>query len=57
MLSMHGQEPHLTSKCVCVCIQERGINEDLGEYLRHLMFDKELKEYEHWLSSVKSFVA
>jgi hypothetical protein len=25
----------------CVDLQERGINEDLGEYLRHLMFDKE----------------
>eukprot|EP00878_Enallax_costatus_P000814 GHUV01000939.1.p1 GENE.GHUV01000939.1~~GHUV01000939.1.p1 ORF type:complete len:252 (+),score=58.73 GHUV01000939.1:177-932(+) len=38
-------------------ITERGINEDLGEFLRHLMFDKEQQEYMHWLDTVKDFVA
>jgi hypothetical protein len=37
-------------------VQERGINEDLGEFLRHLMYDKEQQEYMHWLNSVKDFV-
>lgn len=37
-------------------VTERGINEDLGEYLRHLMFDKEQEEYLHWLEGVKGFV-
>eukprot|EP00775_Hariotina_reticulata_P005272 gene5272-5507_t len=37
-------------------LQERGVNEDLGEYLRHLMYDKELQEYCHWLEGVKKFV-
>jgi hypothetical protein len=37
-------------------VAERGINEDLGEYLRHLMFDKEQEEYVHWLEGVKTFV-
>eukprot|EP00882_Tetradesmus_deserticola_P004192 GHRQ01004428.1.p1 GENE.GHRQ01004428.1~~GHRQ01004428.1.p1 ORF type:complete len:251 (+),score=112.49 GHRQ01004428.1:159-911(+) len=37
-------------------IAERGINEDMGEYLRHLMFDREQEEYVHWLEGVKSFV-
>jgi hypothetical protein len=38
----------------CAC---RGINEDLGEYLRHLMFDKEQQEYMGWLQRVQEFVA
>eukprot|EP00879_Flechtneria_rotunda_P002466 GHRR01002663.1.p1 GENE.GHRR01002663.1~~GHRR01002663.1.p1 ORF type:complete len:254 (+),score=64.25 GHRR01002663.1:101-862(+) len=37
-------------------IAERGINEDMGEYLRHLMYDKEQQEYMRWLESVKGFV-
>lgn len=37
-------------------IAERGVNEDLGEYLRHLMYDKEQEEYVHWLEGVKGFV-
>lgn len=37
-------------------IQERGVNEDLGEYLRHLMYDKEQQEYVHWLEGVRGFV-
>ncbi|KAF6263770.1 mitochondrial glycoprotein [Scenedesmus sp. NREL 46B-D3] len=37
-------------------VAERGINEDMGEYLRHLMFDKEQEEYVHWLEGVKTFL-
>lgn len=38
-------------------LQERGIDEDLGEYLRQLMHDKEQEEYMRWLSAVRAFVA
>lgn len=38
-------------------LQERGINEDLGEFLRHLMYDKEQTEYTAWLEGVRSFVS
>ena len=34
----------------------RGITEELGEYLRHLIYDKEQKEYVAWLSKVRDFV-
>lgn len=34
-----------------------GVNEDLGEYLRHLVYDKEQKEYIAWLARVGDFVA
>eukprot|EP00195_Chlamydomonas_chlamydogama_P016390 CAMPEP_0202900338 /NCGR_PEP_ID=MMETSP1392-20130828/11160_1 /ASSEMBLY_ACC=CAM_ASM_000868 /TAXON_ID=225041 /ORGANISM="Chlamydomonas chlamydogama, Strain SAG 11-48b" /LENGTH=242 /DNA_ID=CAMNT_0049586709 /DNA_START=81 /DNA_END=809 /DNA_ORIENTATION=+ len=37
-------------------LQERGITEDLGEYLRHLIYDKEQKEYVGWLQKVRDFV-
>ncbi len=37
--------------------RRRGVNEDLGEYLRHLMFDKEQTEYMGWLQRVHEFVA
>lgn len=37
-------------------LAERGITEDLGEYLRHLLYDKELLEYRHWLEGVQGFV-
>lgn len=37
-------------------VAERGVNEDLGEYLRHLLYDKEQQEYAHWLEGVNSFV-
>jgi hypothetical protein len=33
-----------------------GVNEDLGEYLRHLVYDKEQKEYIAWLGAVHGFV-
>ncbi|KAF8059682.1 ATG11 [Scenedesmus sp. PABB004] len=38
-------------------LQERGVTEDLGEYLRHLMYDKEQQEYVAWLRGVAAFVA
>uniref|UniRef100_A0A7S0YAP8 Mitochondrial glycoprotein n=1 Tax=Polytomella parva TaxID=51329 RepID=A0A7S0YAP8_9CHLO len=34
----------------------RGINADLGEYLRFLVYDKEQKEYIYWLKNVETFV-
>ncbi|KAG1672917.1 hypothetical protein FOA52_012362 [Chlamydomonas sp. UWO 241] len=37
-------------------IQDRGVTEELGEYLRHLIFDKEQREYMAWLSKVHAFV-
>ncbi|KIZ03538.1 hypothetical protein MNEG_4420 [Monoraphidium neglectum] len=37
-------------------LEERGINEDLGEYLRHAVYDKEQREYIGWLERVKSFL-
>lgn len=38
-------------------LQDRGITEELGEYLRHLVYDKEQREYMQWLKKVHSFVA
>lgn len=37
-------------------IHERGINNELGEYLRHLIYDKEQREYTSWLKKVEAFV-
>lgn len=37
-------------------LMARGVNEDLGEYLRHLMYDKEQTEYMGWLARVGAFV-
>lgn len=37
-------------------LETRGINSELGEYLRHLIFDKEQREYMLWLKKVKEFV-
>ncbi|GFH12248.1 uncharacterized protein HaLaN_07893 [Haematococcus lacustris] len=38
-------------------LAERGISIDLGEYLRHLVYDKEQREYMAWLNRVAEFVA
>jgi hypothetical protein len=38
-------------------LEERGINEDFGEFLRHLLYDKEQREYMNWLKKVHDFVA
>jgi hypothetical protein len=32
------------------------IQEELGEYLRHLIYDKEQREYMGWLKKVHAFV-
>ncbi|KAF5825596.1 mitochondrial glycoprotein [Dunaliella salina] len=37
-------------------IDDRGITPALGEYLRHLIHDKEEREYIAWLDNVKKFV-
>lgn len=37
-------------------LETRGVNADLGEYLRHLVYDKEQKEYIAWLKKVREFV-
>lgn len=37
-------------------LADRGINDELGEYLRFLVFDKEQTEYVGWLERVKNFV-
>lgn len=37
-------------------LADRGIDEDLGEYLRHAVYDKEQKEYIGWLDRVGKFV-
>lgn len=37
-------------------LQTRGITEELGEYLRHLIYDKEQREYMGWLKKVHAFV-
>jgi hypothetical protein len=39
-----------------IYLEERGISEDLGEYLRHLLFDKEQQEYMNWLEKVDNFL-
>lgn len=36
---------------------ERGVDADLGEYLRHLVHDKEQREYADWLKRAHDFVA
>lgn len=36
-------------------LSDRGINEELGEYLRHLVYDKEQIEYARWLKNVQAF--
>jgi hypothetical protein len=41
---------YLTVKCC------RGVTEQLGEYLRHLIYDKEQREYMAWLKKVRDFV-
>jgi len=38
-------------------LTERGVNEDVGEYLRHLIYDKEQRSYLTWLKKVKAFTA
>ncbi|GLI63410.1 hypothetical protein VaNZ11_006376 [Volvox africanus] len=37
-------------------LEERGITAELGEYLRFLIYDKEQREYQTWLSEVEKFV-
>lgn len=37
-------------------LQERGIDEQLGEYLRHLIYDKEQQEYTNWLNKFQQFL-
>ncbi|KAG2449584.1 hypothetical protein HYH02_005117 [Chlamydomonas schloesseri] len=37
-------------------LEERGITAELGEYLRFLIYDKEQREYQNWLSEVEKFV-
>jgi hypothetical protein len=51
-LSLSRKHPphHPTSRRI------RGVTEELGEYLRHLIYDKEQREYVAWLERVKSFV-
>ncbi len=34
----------------------RGVTDELGEYLRHLIYDREQREYVSWLAKVKDFV-
>jgi len=36
-------------------LRERGITPELGEYLMHLVHDKEQREYMDWLDRVVSF--
>ena len=38
-------------------LSDRGVNEDVGEYLRHLIYDKEQRSYLMWLKRVKAFVS
>ncbi|GAX79309.1 hypothetical protein CEUSTIGMA_g6750.t1 [Chlamydomonas eustigma] len=37
-------------------LSDRGVTEELGEYLRHLIYDKEQREYMAWLKKVGDFV-
>jgi hypothetical protein len=37
-------------------LAERGVDEQLGDYLRHVIYDKEQQEYTSWLSRVDSFL-
>lgn len=37
-------------------LEERGVNEDLGEFVRHALYDKEQREYIGWLEKVGGFV-
>jgi hypothetical protein len=37
-------------------LEERGITPDLGEYLLHLIHDKEQREYMDWLDKMTSFL-
>jgi hypothetical protein len=37
-------------------LEARGVDEDLGEYLRWLLVDKEQREYTAWLEGVEAFV-
>jgi len=38
-------------------LEARGVDEDLGEYLRWLLVDKEQREYTAWLEGVRGFVS
>jgi hypothetical protein len=38
-------------------LEERGVTEDVGEFLRHALYDKEQREYIGWLGRVEKFVA
>jgi hypothetical protein len=38
-------------------LEERGITPELGEWLMHLVHDKEQREYMYWLEKVKHFVS
>lgn len=38
-------------------LEERGITAELGEWLMHLVHDKEQREYMYWLEKVKHFVS
>lgn len=38
-------------------LEERGITEDIGQYLKHLLYDKEQTEYMAWLDKVRKFVS
>ncbi|MEW5297782.1 MAG: hypothetical protein WDW36_000966 [Sanguina aurantia] len=37
-------------------LEERGISAEMGEFLRHLIYDKEQREYVDWMHNVKKFV-
>ena len=37
-------------------LEERGVDEDLGEWLRHALYDKEQREYANWLDRVGAFL-
>lgn len=38
-------------------LRQRGVDEDLCEWLRHAVYDKEVVEYKSWLRRVKDFVS
>ncbi len=40
-----------------VYLEDRGVNAELGEYLRFLIYDKEQREYQNWLGDVEKFVS
>ena len=37
-------------------LHERGVNEELGNYLIALVNDKEEQEYKRWLGNVRKFI-